>query len=37
MRGVAGGLAVGGIAAGGGSVTVSVRNNKKKLETFDEM
>ena len=31
MRGVAS-----GVAAGGGSVTVSERN-KKKLETFDEM
>ena len=32
MRGVTGGVAV-----GGGSVTVSERNKKKKLETFDEM
>ena len=37
MRGVAGGVAVGGVAAGGGSVTVYERNKKKKLETFDEM
>ena len=37
MRNVTGGVAVGGVAAGGGSVTVSERNNKKKLETFDEM
>ena len=36
MRGVAGGVAVGGVAEEGGSVTVSQRN-KKKLETFDEM
>ena len=41
VRGVTGGVAVGdvaarGVAAGGGSVTVSERN-KKKLETFDEM
>ena len=32
-----GDVAVGGVAVGGDSVTVSERNNKKKLETFDEM